>query len=230
MDKDLLKIIAAFCLVSLTIIILTAATGGQTGCCGSCCNDCCGGCCCGCCGSEEDSDGDGLCGQEDTECTGNTCGGGCEEGYKCNGGYCIPAAKEEICGNTEDEDCIGGANAGIAGNSIGDSQYQGKCDNDGDGFAYKYFNCDPSGTLDCSDCDDNNINVFPEQTEVCDEKDDNCDSLLKEDINGVQLVETCDFRDDQGVIQSGQRECVSPAWVERDESDPEPSSFWTDCH
>jgi len=71
-------------------------------------------------------------------------------------------------------------------------------DNDGDGFGdlnNSVIDCDqPSGTvLDNTDCDDNNANAYPGNTEICDGVDNDCDNMIDEgcmmnDCDGDFLV------------------------------------------
>lgn len=60
-------------------------------------------------------------------------------------------------------------------------------DLDGDGFGGEEFNlCDTEGYISIGgDCDDNNTEVHPAATEVCDEMDNDCDQLIDDDDNDL---------------------------------------------
>ena len=90
--------------------------------------------------------------------------------------------REEICDEI-DNDCNGEVDDGV-----GDLYYT---DADGDGFG------DPDGVVqlcdapaedaglveNADDCDDNDALTFPDSDELCDEKDNDCDSLIDEELN-----------------------------------------------
>ena len=72
-------------------------------------------------------------------------------------------------------------------------------DNDGDGFgdiATEVVLCPLSveeeiGTsFEAGDCDDEDVDVFPDNQEVCDEKDNNCDGLIDEGLTDIFYVDS----------------------------------------
>ena len=89
---------------------------------------------------------------------------------------------EEICDEI-DNDCNGEVDDGV-----GDLYYS---DADGDGFGdpdAAMQLCDApaedSGLVEnADDCDDSDELTFPDSDELCDEKDNDCDSLIDEELN-----------------------------------------------
>ena len=87
---------------------------------------------------------------------------------------------EEVCDGA-DNDCDGDTDEG---SPTGSTTWY--IDYDGDGYGSTSFTstaCEaPEGYVnDTSDCNDSSVDVHPGATEVCNEKDDDCDSSVDED-------------------------------------------------
>ena len=135
-----------------------------------------------------DADGDGFGGSE-AEAS-------CDplDGYVQNNSDCddnnpgVNPAGTEIC-NTLDDDC----NALIDDGVIGAETWY--LDSDGDGFGDDSSRLESCEVLDGyvqkgGDCDDNNIQINPEATEVCDEIDNNCDSLIDDNLGDEFYIDS----------------------------------------
>ena len=114
-----------------------------------------------------DADGDGV---ADSACGGADCDDSDENRFPGNA---------EIC-NQLDEDC--------------DPRTFGDTDFDGDGFiAAHCCNTNDSGTLFCGeDCDDNDRSTGPNSVEVCDGRDNDCDTDIDEGV-ALDGFEDSDF-------------------------------------
>ena len=98
------------------------------------------------------------------------CGGDCDDNDINN----YPG-NPEIC-DGQDNDCNGFDDFGNAG--IGGSEF----DYDGDGF------------LSCNDCDDNNPNVYPGASEICDGKDNDCNTFIDDGVpvfSSIDVITAC---------------------------------------
>ena len=142
-------------------------------------------------GSEEgnilvDSDGDGYLSDED-----------CDD----SDGSIFPDA-EEICDGF-DNNCNGQADE--------DVQITFYADTDEDGFGSQNITthaCEaPEGFVQQgTDCDDTDNQTFPGATEICDSKDNNCNSSIDEDLNIPFFVDSDGdgFGDDENQIDACQ--------------------------
>jgi len=87
-------------------------------------------------------------------------------------------------------------------------------DSDGDGFGdvgSSTASCDqPTDYVeDSTDCDDADINTFPEATELCDKKDNDCDTDVDEDVEDITWYLDADG-DDYGVDSDTLVDCAQP--------------------
>ena len=86
----------------------------------------------------------------------------------------------EVCGNGSDDNCNGSANDE---NALGCSNFYFDGDKDGEGINLKKCLCETAGSFTAAkgnDCDDNNDAIKPGATEVCDAKDNDCDTEVDE--------------------------------------------------
>jgi hypothetical protein len=103
----------------------------------------------------------------------------CQDGFWVNCDAATPAA--ETCGNNIDDDCNGATDEQGA---AGCTTYYRDHDNDtwgADDDARCL--CSPTGEYDADrdgDCDDNDASANPDQTEICNGQDDNCDGTTDE--------------------------------------------------
>jgi hypothetical protein len=86
--------------------------------------------------------------------------------------------RAEVCGNDYDDDCDG---------EIDEEGLPRYPDADGDGYGVEpadYSSCtpEPGFALRGGDCNDSNASVSPGRTEVCDRIDNDCDSLVDENL------------------------------------------------
>ena len=95
-------------------------------------------------------------------------------------------------------------------------------DNDGDGFgetSSETLSCDvPVGySLLADDCDDNNVDIFPLNPEICDAWDNDCNGLVNDGINITYYVDG--DGDGFGFIGESVEDCSQPNGYVEDNSD-----------
>lgn len=137
----------------------------------------------------------------DSCCTGMPYGTPCGKSKICDGiGHCsVNCAILEICGDGIDNNCDGITDVGEGGPNC---QFFWQ-DDDGDGFGLTGPVCTCSatpvfGATAGGDCNDSNSNIYPGQTEVCnDQKDNDCDGTTDEGCPPpcVASNEICDGKD-----------------------------------
>ncbi len=151
-----------------------------------------------------DEDGDGYY-KVTTECPGSVPNGG-----DCNDSDpSIHPNAEEFC-NGVDDDCNGVVDDE---NATGCTQYFIDLDNDGFGSAESKCLCSPQSpynvTID-SDCDDNNVSINPNATELCNGVDDDCDGDIDEENAVGCEIYLADF-DSDGFGNASDYKCLCSA-------------------
>jgi len=132
-------------------------------------------------------------------------------GYVSNNSDCNDANNfvypnaNEIC-NGIDDDCDSFIDEGVQ------IAYYADADNDGFGNALSsILGCSPPAgyVLNATDCNDNNANIRPGVVEICNNIDDNCNSLIDEGVLNTYYADT--DSDGFGDINSTTTGCVLPA-------------------
>ncbi len=134
-----------------------------------------------------DDDGDGFGDPQET-----TTGCSIPPGFVLDNTDCDDSNPNNYPGNTEvcdgtDNNCNDQIDEGL------DMTYYADTDNDGFGdAANSIIDCSlPSGyVIDNTDCDDNNANVNPNATEICDGIDNNCDDQIDEGLDITYYADT----------------------------------------
>jgi len=153
---------------------------------------------------DDDSDGFGTNSTTTTGCT-------APQFYTAVGGDCDDADPNinpneiEICDGI-DQDCDGVADDGLSfttyyvdadGDTYGTTSAGSFCEDPGAGY-----------TLNNTDCDDSNAAIYPNNTEVCNDLDDNCNSLIDDGITFTTYYSDLDF--DSYGAGSAQSFCIDP--------------------
>lgn len=86
-------------------------------------------------------------------------------------------------------------------------------DNDCDGVADNGYDNDEDGYAECNDCNDSNRMINPGMEERCNNKDDNCNDLIDENVfkpcwTGAYTTEFFD----PSICREGQKQCVDGSW------------------
>lgn len=132
------------------------------------------------------------------------------EGYVTNDSDCDDTHPDRFPGNVEVCDGIDNNCDSVVDEDVGEVFF---ADVDADGFGDREnsarFCSAPDGfTSDSADCDDTDPSVFPGATEVCNERDDNCDGSVDE---GVTLTFYVDLdQDSWGDLSASTESCVVP--------------------
>jgi hypothetical protein len=79
------------------------------------------------------------------------------------------------------------------------------------------IDADLDGFYDSEDCDDNNADIHPDATEVCNAIDDNCNGLVDDEDPQLDTSTQSDWfrdadNDGYGNESDSKRACVAPAW------------------
>ena len=102
----------------------------------------------------------------------------------------VNPGKTEVCNNQKDDDCDGSTDENQEGAVGCTNFYQ---DNDSDTYGsntYKCF-CAPSGSYRATrsgDCNDDDNTIYPNATEQCDNKDNNCNGTTDEGFENDDLA------------------------------------------
>ena len=115
----------------------------------------------------------------------------------------FPGANE-VC-DGKDNDCDGFVDEGVSQVAYWDK--------DGDGFgdpemARRVCELPPDGVLQAGDCDDQDAATFPGGTELCDERDNDCDELVDEDVQSTFYLD--EDGDGHGVDSQTEQACSPP--------------------
>ena len=143
---------------------------------------------------------------------------------------------EEVC-NDRDDDCDGA----IDDDDDDLVEYTWYWDEDGDEYGGEAFTaCElPAGASHLGgDCDDANADIHPEATEVCNERDDDCDDLIDQDDDSFDTSTLTTWyadgdNDGYGTSLSTQDSCTQPGGFvsqsgDCDDGDPDvnPTTPW----
>ena len=134
-----------------------------------------------------DRDEDGYGSQEDKPFIGcEAPSGHVEENTDCDDyDHTVNPGQREVCDGL-DNDCDGLTDSDDPTNDLTSTEEWYR-DNDGDGFGdreWVLYECEqPSGyVLDDTDCDDDDVDTYPDAAERCDDVDNDCDDLIDEDV------------------------------------------------
>jgi|GEM_PF-5700488 len=125
----------------------------------------------------------------------------------------VNPAADEIC-NGRDDDCDNLSDEEDPGLIDAVSWYE---DVDGDGFgdpADVVVSCGEAGTRvrDGSDCNDGEPAIHPGAEETCDDRDEDCDGVVDEDVCAGDTGDTGDTGWDSGFSDSGLWDTGDTAW------------------
>ncbi len=119
---------------------------------------------------------------------------GCASPYDCNDGNAnIKPGAAETCGNNIDEDCSGADLVCGASTCV---------DADGDGYGTGNNLADCPGSTTIPDCNDNDGTNFPGNPEICDGKDNNCDTKI-DSLDGGNNLLIADSEAGESCVNSG---------------------------
>ena len=178
----------------------------------------------------EDSDGDGYGNSLSVQ---NDCAQ--PTGYVLNAEDCddndnaVNPDAEEVCNDSVDNDCDNYTDDSSAVDA--QTWYD---DNDGDGAgdpSISEIACvNPGGSVtEGTDCDDNDIANYPANTEICDGGDNDCDSLVDDADDSLDLSSATAYYDDAdddtyGDAATEQYTCTQPAGTVTDSADCDDSA------
>ncbi|MEO7174825.1 MAG: MopE-related protein, partial [Saprospiraceae bacterium] len=135
-----------------------------------------------------------------------------------DGNAAVNPGATEVC-NGIDDDCDGLTDDSDPG-IVGQTTYYADADGDGYGdeeVSVQSCNLPEGYVTDDTDCDDNDGDVHPGATEVCNDKDDDCDGAIDEELQSTFYADTDDdgYGDESNSIDA----CTAPEGYVSDDTD-----------
>lgn len=134
---------------------------------------------------------------EDRECQGPTAR--CPSGFACVEGYCLEMDEPDVPIDVEpdlppDEPEV----------DVETDPFAGCIDDDEDGFFRNELGCPVTAAE--ADCNDDNEDIFPGAPEMCNDIDDDCDTVIDNDLTPPLCAEQ------RGACEGATKQCRNGAW------------------